>query len=260
MKEEKRRKDYPLFKVIKALLKVFYPKMEVVGADKLPDEPVIIVGNHTQLNGPIACELYSPRHRYTWCRGEMMNLKEVPAYAFEDFWSQKSKYTQPFYKVLSYLIAPLSVVIFNNANTVAVYRDSRIISTFRSTLERLNEGADIVIFPEHDVKYNNIIYEFEEKFIDIAKLYYKRSGNELLFVPMYIAPKLKKMYLGEPIRFCHDAPIEEERHRICKHLMREITEIARALPEHTVIPYRNIPKKYYPSNKQEVARDEKTDC
>ena len=27
-----------------------------------------------------------------------------------------------------------------------------------------------------------------------------------------------------------------------------ITEIAEALPEHTVVPYRNIPKKYYPSN------------
>jgi len=30
--------------------------------------------------------------------------------------------------------------------------------------------------------------------------------------------------------------------------MREITEIAVSLPEHTVVPYRNIPKKLYPSN------------
>lgn len=260
MAEEKRRKSYPLFKVIKAILKFFYPKMEVVGTEKLLDEPMIIVGNHTQLNGPIACELYSPRHRYTWCAGEMMRLCEVPAYAFRDFWSQKPKYTHPFYKVLSYLIAPLSVVIFNNANTISVYRDSRIISTFRTTLKRLDEGADIVIFPEHDVKYNNIIYDFESKFIDVAKLYYKRSGKDIAFIPMYIAPKLKKMYLGEPIRFCHENPIEEERERIRTHLMREITEIGRSLPEHTVIPYRNIPKKYYPSNKQEVTADEETDC
>lgn len=30
--------------------------------------------------------------------------------------------------------------------------------------------------------------------------------------------------------------------------MDEITAVAEALPEHTVVPYRNIPKKDYPSN------------
>ncbi|MBQ6893025.1 MAG: hypothetical protein IJN48_02360 [Clostridia bacterium] len=257
--EQKRRKSYPVFKVIKAAIKFFYPKMEVIGTENLPDEPVIIVGNHTQLNGPIACELYSPRHRYTWCAGEMMHLKDVPAYAYKDFWSQKSKITRPFYKVLAYAIAPLSVIIFNNANTIGVYRDARILSTFRATIDKLNEGADIVIFPEHDVKYNNIVYEFQEKFIDIAKLYYKRSGKELTFVPLYIAPKLKKMYLGKPVRFCAANPIEEERARIRNYLMAEITSIAVSLPEHTVVPYRNIPKRYYPKNTPEVKANEKTD-
>lgn len=248
-----------LFKIIKSIILFVYPKIELVGKEKLLDEPMIIVGNHSQVNGPIACEFYSARHRYTWCAGEMMCLKEVPAYAFKDFWSQKPKYTHPFYKVLSFLIAPLSVVIFGNANTIPVYRDRRILSTFRQTLEHLEDGTDIVIFPEHDVKYNHIIYEFEDKFIDVAKMYYKKTGKELAFIPLYIAPKLKKMYLGEPIRYCAENSIEDERKRICKHLADEITSIACALPEHTVIPYRNIPKKYYPSNKQGVKNDEKAD-
>ena len=67
-------------------------------------------------------------------------------------------------------------------------------------------------------------------------------------MPLYIAPTLKKMYLGKPIRFCADNPMEEERKRICDYLMKEITEIACSLPEHTVVPYNNIPKKDYPSN------------
>lgn len=106
----------------------------------------------------------------------------------------------------------------------------------------------MVIFPEHDVKYNHIIYDFQDKFIDVAKLYYKKTGKELQYVPLYIAPKLKKMYFGNPIQFCAANPMEEERHRICQYLMDEITEIAQSLPMHTVIPYRNIPKKYYPTN------------
>lgn len=253
MKQDIEKKISPLFKVIKWLIWLLYPKMNVEGYDNLPDEPVIIVGNHTQMNGPIACELYFPGNRYTWCAGQMMKVKDVPAYAFKDFWSQKPAYTHPLYKLLSYIIAPLAAFIFTNANTIAVYRDSRILSTFRTTLKKLEEGAQIVIFPEHDVKYNNIVYEFQDKFIDVAKLYHKKTGKELAFVPLYIAPKLKKMYLGKPIRFSSETPIEEERKKICDYLMKEITDMARSLPEHIVIPYRNIPKKYYPTNIQKEA-------
>ncbi len=200
------------------------------------------------MNGPIACELYFPSNRYTWCAGQMMKLKEVPAYAYEDFWSGKPRYCRPFYKILSHIIAPLAAFIFNNANTIAVYRDNRILSTFKTTVSKLKEGANIVIFPGHNVKHNNIIYDFQDKFIDIARLYHKRTGKELSFVPLYIAPKLKQMYLGKPIKFSAEAPITNERRRICDYLMTEITDIARSLPKHTVIPYRNIPKKDYPTN------------
>lgn len=248
MKKDNRKKTSLLYKAVKWLVWLFYPKMKVLGTEKLPDEPVIIVGNHCQMNGPIACELYFPGNRYTWCAGQMMNMKEVPAYAYQDFWSHKPKFSKPFYKLLSYLIAPLASYLLSRANTIAVYRDSRIISTFRTTVNKLSDGASVVIFPEHDVEHNNIVYDFQDKFIDIARLYYKRTGKELTFVPLYIAPKLKSMYLGDPIRFSADTPIDEERRRLCDYLMDEITDIARSLPEHTVIPYRNMAKKYYPKN------------
>ncbi len=242
------RKVSPIFKCIKGLVRLFYPKMEVIGAENLPDEPSLIVGNHTQMNGPIACELYFPINRYTWCAGPMMHLKEVPAYAYADFWSQKPKAVRWFFKILSYLIAPLSVCVFNNAQTVPVYRDARLRTTFRRTEECLEAGASVVIFPEHDEPYNNILCDFQDKFIDIAKIYHRKNGVELNFVPLYIAPNLHQMHIGKPIRFRADVPIAQERERICKYLMEEITAIARALPRHTVVPYRNIPKKYYPVN------------
>lgn len=241
-----------MYRLIKWLVWRIYPKIEVVGSENLPEEPVIIVGNHCQMNGPIAAELYCPGAHYTWCAGQMMHKEDVAAYAFADFWSQKPKWTHPFYRILSHLIVPFSVCIFNEANTIGVYHDSRIVGTFKNTVKRLQEGNHVVIFPEHDVKYNHIVYEFQSRFIDVAKLYYKKCGKEICFVPMYLAPKLKKMYFGKPIRFCADAELGEERERICRELMQQITEIAVSLPEHTVVPYRNIPKRQYPSNKKEA--------
>lgn len=254
-----RKKTSILFRFIKWCVKVFYPGMQVSGEENIPDGPVIFVGNHCQMNGPIAGELYVPNAPYIWCAGEMMHMADVPEYAFRDFWSQKPKWTHPFYKLLSYIIAPLSVCVFNNARTIGVYHDARILSTFKNTVKKLQEGISVVIFPEYDMKYNHIIYAFRDKFIDVAKLYYKKTGREIAFVPMYIAPKLKKLCLGKPVCFNASAPIEAERSRICHHLMDAITAIAMDLPEHTVIPYRNIPKKDYPSNISKESDYEKTD-
>lgn len=247
----KRQKPSVAYKLIKGLLRLCYPKMEVVGTENLPDEPVVIVANHSQMHGPIACELYMPIERYTWCAGQMMQLKEVPAYAYKDFWSYKSRWAKPFYKILSYVIAPLSVLIFCNAQTIGVYRDSRIVSTFKNTVSTLCSGKSVVVFPEQDVAHNNILFAFQDKFIDVARLYYKKTGKELAFVPMYIAPRLHKMYLGEPVRFQSDTPMDRERARICTYLMDSITRMATKLPLHTVVPYRNMPAKDYPQNKPE---------
>lgn len=244
----RKKLSYYLYRIIKWLVWLFYPKIEVVGVDNLPEEPVIVVGNHCQMNGPIISELYFPVERRTWCAGQMMHLKDVPSYAFQDFWSQKPRFLQPFYKLLSYIIAPLSVCVFNNAQTIGVYHDSRVLSTFKQTVKTLCDGKSVVIFPEHDVPYNHILCDFQDKFIDVARLYYKKTGKELAFVPMYIAPKLWKLYLGKPIRFQAGASMEQERSRICTYLKEEITAIAVSLPAHTVVLYRNLPGNKKPSN------------
>ena len=239
-----------IYRIIRFFIWLFYPEIEVHGTENLPDEPFIAVGNHAKMNGPISCELYFPRDHYTWTAGQMMKLNEVPDYAYTDFWGDKPAYIRWAFRILSYVIAPFSVCIFNNARCIGVYHDTRLITTFRQSLQKLENGSAIVIFPEHNVPYNNLVWEFQDKFVDTARLYYRRTGKDLLFVPMYTAPRLKSLYFGKPVRFDHTAPIEDERKRICHAMMTDITEIARSLPEHTVVPYPNMPSRYYPTNKE----------
>ncbi len=243
------------YRILYPLIRGFYYKYKVEGAENLPDEPVIIAANHCQLHSPLACEFYMPRERYTWCIGQMMNAKEVPGYAFQDFWSQKPKWTHWFWHIASYLIIPIAVCLFNNAQTIPVYRDTRLIKTLRESLECLANGSDVVIFPEQDVKYNNVVYDFQEHFIDIARTYRRKTGKDLQFTPMYVAPNLRTMYIGKPTTFDSSAPVDEERERVKRYLMDGITAMAAALPEHTVVPYRNYSKKLYPKNRPVVYYD-----
>lgn len=244
-----KKKTTLMYKIYKWILIKIFGTPTIDGMENLPKEPSIIVANHVQMAGPIYCELFFPIDKYIWSASEMMHLKQVPAYAFEDFWSRKPKYTKLWFKPLSYIIAPTSVCIFNNAHTIGVYHDEKILFTFKNTVKRLSEGYNIVIFPEYGKEYNNILYDFRDKFIDVARLYHKKTGKELKFVPMYIAPTLKKMTIGKPIQFNASENIDTERSRIKNYLMKEITDVAVNMPEHTVIPYWNIGKKNYPKNK-----------
>ena len=244
-----------LYKIVEFFVWLFSPKFKCRNPEVLPDEPCIIVGNHSQMYGPILGELYIPGKHYIWCAGEMMNRREVADYAFTDFWSFKPKWSLWFYKILARIITPLALLLFNNAHTVPVYHDTRLRNTFRISMDLLSEGNSIVIFPEFNEESNNILYAFQDKFIDIAALYYKKTGTILKFVPMYIAPKRKEFYFGAPVSFDPSASIKLERERICTYLHNTITCIARSLPEHTVVPYRNIRKSDYPKNTDENIGD-----
>ena len=238
-----------VYLILRCIIYVIYPKTKIFGAENLPDEGAILVGNHTKMNGPIIAQLYLPGKNKIWCASQMMTMSEVPAYAYKDFWSGKPKWIQWFYKMLSHIIAPLAVIIFKNADTIPVYRDLRLKSTFRMTEEYLQEGNNIVIFPEHYKDHNNIINDFQDRFIDIARFYYKKTGKKVSFVPLYNAPMLHSAYIGKPITYDENTDIKIERKRICDYLMDEITAIAVSLPKHKVVTYANLRKKDYPYNK-----------
>ena len=236
------------YRLVRGAVRLVYPRPEIIGAENLPDGPCVIVGNHAQMNGPIVGELYIPGRRRVWCAAEMMNLRQVPDYAYRDFWSGKPRAVRWFYRLLSYAIAPLSVMVFTHALTIPVYRDTRIMTTFRETQKALEAGCRIVVFPEHNIRYNRILWEFQSGFVDIARFYYRRTGQALSFVPMYLAPRLKKAVIGSPLQYDPAADRDAERDRVSRALMDRITRLAEALPPHTVVPYPNMSKRDYPES------------
>ncbi len=240
--------SYWVYRLFCGLVRLFYRRPELFGLDNLPDGPCVIVGNHAQMNGPIVAELYLPGDRAIWCNGEMMHLREVPDYAFMDFWSLKPRGVRWFYRLLSYIIAPLSVCLFNNAHCIGVYRDMRVMGTMRKTVERLSEGARVVIFPERDEPCNNILCAFQDRFVDLARIYRHQTGQALCFVPMYVAPSLRRVIFGPPVAADPDVPANAERACVCRELTERITRIARSQPRHRVVPYLNIARRDYPYN------------
>ena len=241
---------YPLYRVYRFLVWLIFPKMKLFGTENLPEGESVVVGNHSHTFGPVVGQIYMPGKHNVWCIGQMMNMKEVPAYAYEDFWSGKPKAVQWIFRILSYIIAPIASCIFNNADCIPVYHDARLMTTFKETMACLEDGSRVVIFPECYDPHNHIVHEFQNHFVDTARLYYRKTKKRLPFVPMYIAPALKSVYFLPPVTFDPERPIEEERERIAAYIMDAITKKAESLPPHKVVPYPNVPRSQYPMNRK----------
>lgn len=240
----------PVFCVIRKIVSIVTPVFTAEGVENLPDGPAVVVGNHSQAFGPLAAELHFPVKHYTWCISEMMEKDKVADYAYKDFWSKKPLLLRPFFKLFSLIIPPLAELIFTNADTIPVYRDKRVMKTFQISVDKLDEGACVVIFPEDYTEYNNIVHEFQTGFVHVGKYYYRQKGKCIPFVPMYVCPELKKLIFGKPIIYDPDAKADVEAQRICKYLQESISEIAYSLPRHRVVPYPNVSKKNYPYNER----------
>ncbi|MBE5737880.1 MAG: hypothetical protein E7348_05710 [Clostridiales bacterium] len=234
------------YKFIANCSKVYYKKNEYIGLENLPDEPCIITGNHSKLHGPINAELYFPTKKLIWCDEPMMNKKEFIGYAYKTFFNGKPNF---FHKIGMHILAPIVANVMSSADSLPVYRDMRIMKTYKATTEAINNGLNVVILPECTEEYNEITNCFNEYFVDAARFYYKHYQKELLFVPMYYSVRLKKMVFGKPIRFDSKNSIDEERKRICAYLMDEITKIAKTLPRHVVVPFNNVDKSQYKYSK-----------
>lgn len=244
LKPKKKR----LLNFLEGIVKIFYRKRKMIGEENIPEEPCILVGNHSQMHSPIATELFL-KNKLIWCDGPMMNRKEIPEYTSRVFWGNKPKSVKWFYKLLGHLMARPAAFVLGNADTIGVYRDARLITTFNDTVEALSKGINIVIFPENEFEFNEIVDNFNLKFVDVARLYYKATGKSVCFVPMYHAVKLKKIVYGKPIRFNPTMPNIEQRTVICDYLKEEITRIAKELPRHKVVPFNNVGKKNYKYSK-----------
>jgi hypothetical protein len=249
MKTCVRKKRKIGYKIFKFCVKIFYHSTRFLGKENLPNKPCVIVANHAQIHGPLAVELQFPREKYIWMTGEMAHFKGIPAYAMNDFWGYKKGVKRAFYKCLSYLCAPFFAFVHKNANIIDVYKDARVIKTFKNTVSALKDGADVVIFPESRELNNEFINKFYEHFVDVARVYYKATGEELTFVPMYNAPKLKVSIFGKPITYDHNQPAEKQREDICGYLSGEITRLGKNLPKHKIVPYDNVGRKNYKYSK-----------
>ena len=196
-----------------------------------PDNPVVFLGNHAEIYGPIASALCFPVPVRFWVISKMMfKKKDVRAYLYENTFSKKTYLPIFVRKLLAWYLGWLSVNVMNALRAIAVYRDSpmKLRQTLRESVEALEQGDNLMIFPEHpDGKYaKGGISELSPGFVMRAEAWRKKTGKKMRLMPVFANREKRTFTFGEEIVYEPENGYAAEQERILEEAYLQLTELS----------------------------------
>ena len=203
MKQKKQKlpkRKQPFFSFVKKILRLFYKKPKVVCLSGDFEEPSIILSNHVALKGPVLNELYLPVFHATWGAGEMLgHYKMRYDYLRNVFYIKKLGMGKARATLRATFAAMFSKPFYRGMKVLPTWQDSRLFKTVSHSIDILNDGTSVLIFPENsDEGYKDILTEFHAGFVTLAECYYKKTGKDVPVYPVYYHDKAKVTLVGEP--------------------------------------------------------------
>ena len=199
-----------------------------------PDNPLVFLGNHAEIYGPIASALCFPVPVRFWVISKMMfNKKDVRAYMYENTFSKKTFLPVFVRKLLAWYLGWLSVNIMNSLRAIPVYRDSpmKLRQTIRESVDALAAGENLMIFPEHpEGKYvKNGISELSPGFLMLAEAWWKKSGKKLRLMPVYANREQRTFTFGDEIGYEPENGFAAEQDRILKEAYEQLVKLSKTV-------------------------------
>ena len=220
----------------KAFFRIFY-RHRLIGTERIrrdDNNPIVFLCNHGYINGPLVAMANLPVLARPWVIDKMTVDEDAGAkYLYENDISKNRCIPRPLRFPFARLLSRFSVWGMAQMEPIPVYRDNpgQLIRTFRASVEALQSGDNLLIFPENP---NAIAqghgYEVEglgplfSGFAMLAPIYYKRTGKCCRFLPMYVCKETHVVVFGEEILYDPDHPDDEVK-RISAETERQMLKL-----------------------------------
>ena len=90
---------------------------------------------------------------------------------------------------------------YKGLEVISTYTDLRLKQTVNTSLDILNKGHNIIVFPEDSSSgYFDKLTKFYSGFLFLAKTCYKKGHDVPIFVSYY-SKKLRKIVVDKPIKY-----------------------------------------------------------
>ena len=214
--------------VIRTLLK---PMMyhTVMGKEHVDTLPGIFVFNHREVYGPIAAVVFLPYDMRPWILDKMIDKAQIKAHMYEGTFSRIRWLPVFMRQAIAKILSPVVVWALSSFEPIPVYRGTarNVIKTFELSIECLQSGDSILLFPENpEERYTDSekVNDFYRGFANLGRLYYKRTKECVTFYPVYASQRSRVLRIGESVRY-NPANGREEEKRIVEVLLKRMRDL-----------------------------------
>ena len=212
--------------IIRAFLKpIMYHS--ITGHEHVTNLPGIFVFNHGEFYGPVAAVVFLPYAIRPWIYYKMIDKKEINTYVYDGTFSKIRGMPVWMKKLIARITSPIISWALRSFEPIPVYRGNarNVIKTFALSIECLNAGDSILLFPENpEEKYGDKVNPFYSGFANLGRMFFKSSGSRVVFYPVYASKRSRVLRIGEGVKY-DPANKNEERDRIVSELESRMREL-----------------------------------
>jgi len=214
------------FEFVKKIMRVFIKKTEFTYIGGEITEPTIIISNHASTSAPLAWELYSGVSFRFWGAHEMNEgLVNLYKYQTKVYYHEKKHWNLFLARLFCLIASPLTNMFYKGLNLISTYKDSRLKKTIRESVETLNNGQNVILFPEDSTKgYLDQLEGLHDGFLLLADVCKKR-GMDLPIRASYYRKSEKRYVVGEKIMLSELLGRGLSREEISREMLDRINEL-----------------------------------
>ena len=216
------------FRGLKKLMKGRYkrPRFVYLG-DKIGNGGVIL-SNHEGTDAPLSLELYLDKPIRMWGAHEMNSgLIKMYKYQTRVYYHEKKHWNLHLARLFCLIASPLTNLFYKGLNLISTYHDTRLLKTVRQSMEALQNGENIVIFPEDSTNgYLEQLEGFHKGFAVLAEVAY-RKGMDLPIYVTYFNKKALIYMVDAPVRYSQLIANGATREEVADKLLARCNELGK---------------------------------
>lgn len=209
------------FRALKKLMTMRYKSPEFVFLDGKPfEDGSMILSNHEGTDAPMSLEMYLDKPLRMWGAHEMNSgLKKMYSYQTRVYYHEKKHWNLFWARVFCLIASPLTNLYYKGLNLISTYRDGRFLKTLRESVTTLQEGTNVVIYPEiSDNGYLAELEGFHKGCVALMELCHKKGMDTPIFVTYFRKSDLTYI-IDKPVYYKDLAANGETKDEIAKKLL-----------------------------------------
>lgn len=189
-----------------------------------PEGPTVYVCSHSDLLGPLATLCWLPVAPRPWVLHVFLDREDCRKQYRDYTFSRRFGMPGPLAALAAWAASGYVSALMGSMGAIPVHRGTaKLGATFRQTLDALEAGDSVLIFPDVDyTDRSDGIGEVYDGFLLLERLWRKRSDRPLDFVPLRLDAAGRTITAGRPARFDRAASWKPELVRVREALRAEI--------------------------------------